>query len=265
MTSPADPGVPEEPAGGPPDLTGEVAFVTGTTSGIGRRFAEVLAAHGATVILTGRRAERLDAMVADFGARGWSGVALPLDVTDAGALVAAVEQVSSEVGDVTILVNNAGIPDARLAHKMPLELVDRVLDTNLRAPYVLSGEVAGRLIDAGRPGRIVNVSSMFARAYADPGASLYAITKAAVVRMTEVLAVEWARYRINVNCIMAGAVATEMMDGMIERIGDPSEGFARRRLLEPAHLDATLLYLVSPGAEAVTGATIAVDDGQYPR
>jgi NAD(P)-dependent dehydrogenase (short-subunit alcohol dehydrogenase family) len=253
-------------AAGPlPDLTGQVALVTGTTSGLGRRFAEVLAHHGAAVVLTGRRADRLDAMAEELREDGHSCLPLPLDVTDAESLPAAIDKVREELGIVTILVNNAGIPDARLAHTMPLDLIDRVLDTNLRAPYVLSCAVARDLIESDRPGRIVNISSMFARTYADAGASLYSITKAGVVRMTEVLAVEWARYGINVNCIMAGAVSTEMLDGMIERVGDPSGGFPRKRLLTPAQIDSTLLYLVSADSEAVTGATIAVDDGQYPR
>lgn len=253
-------------ASGPrPDLNGQVALVTGTTSGLGRRFAEVLADHGATVVLTGRRAERLETMADEWRAAGRSCMPLPLDVTDAESLPDAVARVREELGVITILVNNAGIPDAALAHTMPLDLIDRVLDTNLRAPYVLSCAVARDLIEARLPGRIVNISSMFARTYADAGASLYSVTKAGVVRMTEVLAVEWARHQINVNCIMAGAVATEMLDGMIERVGDPSGGFPRRRLLTPAQLDSTLLYLVSGHSEAVTGATIAVDDGQYPR
>lgn len=255
---------PSPPTPGP-DLSGQVALVTGTTSGLGRRFAEILAGHGAAVVLTGRRADRLETVAAELRAAGHSCLPLPLDVTDAASLPAAVDRIRGELGMVTILVNNAGIPDARLAHTMPLDLIDRVLDTNLRAPYVLSCAVARDLIESDRPGRIVNISSMFARTYADAGASLYSVTKAGVVRMTEVLAVEWARHRINVNCIMAGAVATEMLDGMIERVGDPSDGFPRERLMTPAQIDSTLLYLVSPDSEAVTGATIAVDDGQYAR
>ena len=97
------------------------------------------------------------------------------------------------------------------------------------------------------------------------GAALYSITKAAIHRMTEVLAVEWARFNINVNCIAPGAFASEMMDGMLSRMGDITKYFPRGRLGDPAQLDSTLLYLVSPASEAVTGTTIKVDDGQGSR
>jgi len=94
---------------------------------------------------------------------------------------------------------------------------------------------------------------------------LYSITKAAVNRMTEALAVEWARYGINVNAIAPGAFSTEMMDGMIERIGDFTPSLPRKRLGDPAQLDSTLLYLVAPSSECVTGTVVKVDDGQGRR
>jgi NAD(P)-dependent dehydrogenase (short-subunit alcohol dehydrogenase family) len=97
------------------------------------------------------------------------------------------------------------------------------------------------------------------------GAALYSITKAAVVRMTEALSAEWAAFRINVNCIAPGAFESEMMDGMISRIGDISKAFPRRRVLDPALMDSTLLYLVAPSSEAVTGTVIKIDDGQGPK
>ena len=98
-----------------------------------------------------------------------------------------------------------------------------------------------------------------------PGPRSYSITKAAVARMSEVLAVEWARYGINVNCIAPGAFNSEMMDGMIGRIGEFADRFPRRRMGEAPQLDSTLLYLCSPASEFVTGATIFVDDGQGTR
>jgi NAD(P)-dependent dehydrogenase (short-subunit alcohol dehydrogenase family) len=140
-----------------------------------------------------------------------------------------------------------------------------VLDTNLRGPYILSCEVARRLIDAGRPGRIVNISSMAAYHYDGMGAALYSVTKAGVVRMTEALAVEWARHGINVNGIAPGAFRSEMMDGMLERVGDITKGFPRKRIGEPEQLDSTLIFLCSPASEVVTGTVVKVDDGQGSR
>jgi len=247
------------------DLTGQTALVTGASSGLGLRFAQTLAAAGAKVALAARRVEKLEQVCREIREAG--GVAEPfaLDVMDAERCIAVVGEVEAALGTVTILVNNAGIPDAQRAHKMSLELIDRVLDTNLRGPFVLSCEVARRLIDQQLPGRMVNISSVGAFSYGGNGAALYSITKAAIIRMTEALAVEWARYNINVNAIAPGAFASEMMDGMLQRVGDITQAFPRKRLGDPAQLDSTLLFLVSPSSEFVTGTFVKADDGQGSR
>lgn len=246
------------------DLTGQVALVTGATSGLGHRFAQTLAAAGASVVACGRRADRLDELVQLINGRGHHAASAVLDVTDPDAIVAAVDTAEAAFGTVTILVNNAGIPDAARATKMSLELIDAVLDTNVRAPYLLSCEVARRLIETKQPGRIVNISSVGAFSYGGEGAALYSISKAAVNRMTEALSVEWARFHINVNAIAPGAFASEMMDGMMERLGVnfAEQASPRKRLGDPAQLDSTLLYLCAPSSEFVTGTVIRVDDGQ---
>lgn len=247
------------------DLKGQTALVTGASSGLGLRFAKTLAAAGAKVALTARRVEKLEQVAKEI--RDAGGVAEPfqLDVMDAEACIKVVGDVEAKLGPVTILVNNAGIPDAQRAHKMSLELIDRVLDTNLRAPYVLSCEVARRLIDKKLPGRMVNIASEAAFHYGGNGAALYSITKSGVIRMTETLAVEWARYNINVNAIAPGAFASEMMDGMLERVGDITKHFPRQRLGDPAQLDSTLLFLCSPSSEFITGTYVRADDGQGSR
>lgn len=247
------------------DLTGQVALVTGATSGLGRRFARVLAAAGAAVAVAGRRVERLEEVVREIEAAGGRAVGVRLDMTDSDSILGAVAEAEQALGTVTILVNNAGIPDAQRAHKMSLELIDNVFGTNLRGPFVLACEVARRLIAAELPGRMVNISSVGAFHYGGNGAALYSITKAGINRMTECLAVEWARYHINVNGIAPGAFSSEMMDGMLERMGDITQHFPRKRLGDPAQLDSTLLYLVAPSSEFVTGTVIKVDDGQGPR
>ena len=247
------------------DLSGQVALVTGTTSGLGWRFARVLAAAGARVALTGRRSERLEELAETIRKEGGECAAFRLDMTDMDEVAGVVGKAEEALGPVTILVNNAGVPDAQRAHKMPMDLIDRVFDTNLRGPYVLSCEVARRLIAQELPGRMVNISSIGAYQYSGQAAALYSITKAGIVRMTEVLAVEWARFQINVNGIAPGAFASEMMDGMLSRMGDFSGGFPRKRICDPAQLDSTLLYLCSPSSECVTGTVIKVDDGQGAR
>jgi len=247
------------------DLTGRVALVTGASSGLGRRFALTLARCGAKVAITGRRLNRLEELAEEIHAFGGEALPIQLDVTDGEQLPEAVAKAEAALGLVTILVNNAGVPDAQHAVKMPPSLIDNVLDTNLRAPYVLSCEVARRLIKAGKPGRIVNISSIAAFHYAGNGAALYSISKAGIARLTEALAVEWSRFHINVNAIAPGAFESEMLAGMLERMGDLASRYPRRRLGNPAQLDSTLLFLVSPSSECVTGTVIKVDDGQGPR
>ena len=242
------------------DLTGQVALVTGASSGLGYRFARVLAAAGAKVAIAARRVDKLEALAEEIRAAGGTALPIAMDATDAGQLIAAVAKAETELGVVTILINNAGIPDAQRAHKMSLELIDQVLDVNVRAPFILSCEVARRLMAAEKPGRIVNIASAAAFSYAGGGAALYSVSKAAVARTAEVLAVEWAR-----NAIAPGAFASEMMDGMLSRVGDITQRFPRQRLGDPAQLDSTLLYLVGPASEAVTGTVIRVDDGQGGR
>lgn len=247
------------------DLSGHVALVTGATSGLGERFARVLAESGASVAIAGRRKDRLDSLSKELREAGATVFAISMDVADAASLAGAVAEVEEALGTVTILVNNAGMPDAQLATKMSLELIDQVMNVNLRAPFILAREVAQRLIKAGKPGRIVNIASMAAFSTMK-GASLYAVTKAGVVRMTEALAVEWAALNINVNCIAPGAFDTEMLSGMRSRVGDGFiESNPRKRVGHVAQLDSTLLYLVSPASEAVTGTVIKVDDGQGGR
>ena len=248
------------------DLTGRVALVTGASSGLGARFAEVLAAQGAAVVLAARRLDRLEALAAKIEASGGKALAVQMDATDAASMVAAVAAGEAAFGTVDILVNNAGMPDAQRAHKMTTELIDQVLGVNLRGPWILACEVARRLIAAEKPGRIVNISSVAHYRYDGGGAALYAVTKTAIARMTEALAVEWAHYGINVNAIAPGMFVSEMTDGMFERMGgNPAKLLPRGRVPVPEQMDSTLLYLVAPASECVTGAIIRIDDGQSAR
>ena len=253
------------------DLSGEVAIVTGATSGLGERFARVLAAQGAAVAVTGRRAERLDALVAEIEALGGTALSVPSDMSDMADVETIAERVEAALGLPTILINNAGMADGQLATKMDPAFMERLMTVNLTAPFLLAREVAKRLIKAKRPGRIVNIASVAAYQYDGNGAALYSTSKAAIARMTETLAVEWSRFHVNVNAIAPGIVKSEMTDGMAQRMkaGDSAEGFAahtrRGRVPTPDWLDSTLLYLVDPDSHAVTGTVIVVDDGQQNR
>jgi NAD(P)-dependent dehydrogenase (short-subunit alcohol dehydrogenase family) len=247
------------------DLTGRTAIVTGASAGLGRRFAKVLAACGAKVACTARRKDRLDDLVNEITADGGTAQAFALDVRDADQLQAIIPAVTEALGQPDILVNNAGIVDAERATKMSIELIDDVFDTNLRSVFILSNEFARPLISKKMPGRIVNIASIAATHYDGHGAALYSTTKAGVVRVTETLAVEWSKFHINVNGIAPGAFSSDMMDGMLDRMGDFSVHFPRKRLGQPEQMDSTLLFLVSPSSDAVTGTVIKIDDGQGSR
>lgn len=246
------------------DLSGKVALVTGASAGLGERIARVLAAQGAKVAIAARRLERLEALTAELGGAERI-LPIALDVTDAKALIDTVETTERELGPIDFLVNNAGITMAQYATKMSTADIDRLLAINVRAPFILSCEVARRLIARGAAGRIVNIASTSAFEYKGNGAALYATTKGAVVRMTETLAVEWTKFGINVNAIAPGAFESEMLDGMIERVGDVASKLPRKRVMKVSQLDGALLFLLSPSSDAITGSCIRADDGQVFR
>jgi NAD(P)-dependent dehydrogenase (short-subunit alcohol dehydrogenase family) len=250
------------------DLTGRVALVTGASSGLGWRFGQVLAACGAKVAIAARRTDRLEELARLI--EGFGGTVLPveLDVSDVSKALPTFDRIEAELGPVDILVNNAGVNAAGWASRMSLEQIDAGIDTNFRGPWVLSAEFARRAIARkAEAGWIVNIASIGAFMYTGTVAgSLYSVTKSAMVRMTEVLAKEWAAYHINVNCIAPGTIASEMVQGMIDRRGeDFIKAFPRARLGYPDDLDSTLLFLVSPSSRFVTGTIIKADDGQLPR
>lgn len=248
-------------------LDGRVALVTGASSGLGRRFAQVLASRGAAVALAGRRVDRLETLAAEIRAAGGRAYPVELDVREAAALPDALARVQADLGLVDILINNAGVSEGRFAIDLTLAQVDSIIDTNFRAPFVLATAFARALIEAGRPGHIVNVASVGAyHSTASSGAALYCANKSAVIRLTETLAMEWARHGINVNAIAPGVFRTEMTAAHLETHGAAALArMPRQRAGEPAQLDSTLLYLVSPASAFVTGICVRVDDAQFPR
>ncbi|WEK40013.1 MAG: SDR family oxidoreductase [Candidatus Brevundimonas colombiensis] len=248
------------------DLSGRVALVTGASAGLGRYFALTLARAGAAVVLCARRLEVLEDLAEDIRAEGGRALPLALDLSDASAMAGAFDAAEAAFGTVDILVNNAGVADGKYATRMTLEEVDHVLAINVRAPFLMATEAARRLMAAEMPGRIVNLSSVAAYTYTHKSAAaLYATTKAAVVKMTEALAIEWSAQKINVNAIAPGLFRSEMSAGYIERAGDFTGRFPRGRVGEPEFLESTLLYLVDPASGFVTGTTIIVDDAQQGR
>ena len=248
-------------------LTERIALVTGASSGLGARFARVLAEQGATVALAARRVERLKDLRAEIEAAGGQAHIVQMDVADAGKIAAAVDHVASACGPIDILVNNAGISEqGRLVDVAP-EDFDRVFQTNVRGAFFVAQQVARRMIAhaKGRPefrGRIINIASV-AGMRVLPQIGVYCMSKAAVVQMTKAQALEWGRFGINVNAICPGYIRTEINEAHWDTEAGRKllERLPRRRVGGAEDLDGLLLLLAGEGSDFINGAIIAADDG----
>jgi len=245
------------------DLTGKTAIVTGATSGLGRRFALVLAKAGAAVAITGRRVDRLESLKREIENLGGRALPLALDVTDLASIEACVAETERALGPVDILVNNAGMNIQALPHQVTSESYDTMFDTNVRGAFFMAQSIGTRMIARGAGGRIINIASIGAHTVL-PGLTVYCMTKAAIGMMTKSLAREWARYDINVNAICPGFIETELNTDWFHSEGGLKQikSFPRRRLGMESDLDGTLLLLASDHARLITGSLVTVDDGQ---
>ena len=241
------------------DLTGEVALVTGASSGLGFRFAEVLAAHGAKVIAAARRVERLQALAAESP----NIFPLELDVTQTESLSEALDKAEAACGPLTLLINNAGWGGLDDSFQHTADDWRRLQATNVDSVWHLSQAFAKRLIARKQPGGIINISSVAGYIVSETPAP-YAIGKAAVVQMTRALGYELARHKIRVNGIAPGYIHSEMTDDYLASDAGKAmlKRVPQRRAGQPSDLDGTLLLLASPKASGfMTGATIIVDGG----
>ena len=265
----ADRSRPAESASGtsprPFDLTGQVAIVTGATSGLGRRFAEVLHAAGANVVLTGRRADRLD----ELAGKLTRAIAVPADITNADQRAEVFGAALNRFGRVDVLVNNAGVSgDPVAAESMPAQRWATTIDVNLSCAFAMAQLAAAPML-AQSHGSIVNVTSVFGLvANAPVMDAAYAASKAALVNLTHELAVEWAMRGIRVNAIAPGWFPSEMTAGMID--DESSQRYIRRfcpmqRMGHEDELDGILLFLASDASSYCTGQTIAIDGGWIAR
>jgi 3-oxoacyl-[acyl-carrier protein] reductase len=246
------------------DLSDEVALVTGASSGLGDRFARVLAAHGAKVALAARRIDRLRSLEADIAAHGGTALALALDIAEPAQIPKAFDAAAEALGPVTILVNNAGVSGQKRALDLSAEDWRQVLDVNLDGVWFTAQEAARRMVAAGKPGSIINIASVLGFRVA-PTLAAYAVAKAAVVQLTGALAVELARNHIRVNGIAPGYILTEInRDYFMTPAGEAMKNsIPQRRIGDPGDLDGTLLLLASRQASGfMTGTTVVVDGGQ---
>jgi 3-oxoacyl-[acyl-carrier protein] reductase len=245
------------------DLTGRVALVTGASSGLGMRFAEVLAAQGAAVGLVARRTDRLAALKKRIEHAGGRALAISADVTDRTAMMRAFDAAEQAFGTVTILVNNAGIAHGNRAVEMPEEAWRRVLAIDLDAVFFWAQEAARRMLAAAKSGAIVNISSVLGFGVSK-GTAAYAVSKAGVIQLTKALALELSFKGIRVNAIAPGWIVTDLNRDYLAS----EHGAAIKREIpvgrfgEERDLDGALLLLVADAGRFISGATIVVDGGQ---
>jgi NAD(P)-dependent dehydrogenase (short-subunit alcohol dehydrogenase family) len=245
-------------------VAGRVALVTGASSGLGKRFAQVLAAEGAKVVVAARRKERLDELVGEIGANA---CAVQCDVTDEAQVVAMFDAAEQKFGLVDTVVNNAGMTHANNAVTQDIADFRRIMDLNVTSVWCVAREAARRLIKAGPEtsarGRIVNIASMAGRIVI-PNVTAYNTSKAACAHLTRSLAREWARYGINVNALSPGYVATELTEEWLNGEGGAKTigKSPRRRIMDAESLDEALLFLCSDNSKFVTGTDVLVDDAQ---
>ena len=245
------------------DLTGRVALVTGASSGLGVRFAEVLAEAGAAVALVARRVERLEAVKARIAESGGRAIAIAADVLDRAAMTRAFDRAQADLGMVDILINNAGVVHADRAVELAEAEWRRVLGTNLDAAMVWSQEAARRLIAAEKGGAIVNIASILGFGVAK-GVAAYAVSKAGLIQLTKALGLELAGRGIRVNAIAPGWIVTDLNRDYLasERGTAILKDIPLGRFGEVRDLDGTLLLLASDAGRFITGTTIVVDGGQ---
>src|SRR3954451_4855618 len=244
------------------DISGQVVLVTGASSGSGRNFAEVLAAAGAKVAAGASRSERLEEAGREIESRG--GICLPLagDVTKQDSIRETIAAAEAQLGPLSVLVNNAGVVVSKPLFEHTEEDWDYVVDTNLKGAWLAAREFAHHLVEAKRPGRIVNISSILASRTIGR-VPAYCAAKAGLTHLTQVLAMELARYGILVNALAPGYVETDFNREYFQsEAGQRLIGrIPLRRLGQAPDLDGALLFLASPASAYVTGAVIAVDGG----
>ena len=243
-------------------LDGKIALVTGASGGLGRHFAQVLAAAGARVCAAARRMDKLTETVAEIEAAGGRAFGVDMDVTDKDSVSAAFGLIEEQAGPVTVVVNNAGIAGSKLALDLEEGDWDRVLDTNLKGAWTVAQAAAKRMAEAESGGVIVNIASVLGLRVSK-GVVPYAVSKAGLIQMTKALALEWARHGIRVNALAPGYVETDLTrDYLATEAGRTLMGrIPQRRPAELAELDGPLLLLASDASSYMTGSVVAVDGG----
>ncbi|HXN86511.1 MAG TPA: SDR family oxidoreductase [Candidatus Binataceae bacterium] len=247
-------------------LRGHIGLVTGASSGLGVECAHALALAGADVVLVARRADRCEKFAGELGKKyGVRAIGIGVDVALEADLDRVIETSRAKLGDVDILINNAGVSPTGRAENFKRESWDNALAVNLTAPMMLSQRVARRLIETHKPGRIINMVSIYANVASSVyRLSAYCATKAGLANLTRQLAVEWAPHNILVNAIAPGWIPTEATEGGMAKGGNKQrmEMFTpMNRVGQPEELRGAVIFLASAASSYVTGTVLSVDGG----
>lgn len=252
------------------DLSGRVAFITGASGGLGAQFARTLARAGAAVVLAARRTEKLKELRAQIESEGGDAHVVQLDVTDVASIKSAVAHAETEVGSIDILINNSGVSTTQRLVDVSEDDYDYVLGTNTKGAFFVAQEVGKRMLARAKGaapgtytgGRIVNIASM-AGLKVLPQIGIYCMSKAAVIHMTKAMATEWGKFGINVNALCPGYIDTEINHHhwQTEQGQKLISMLPRKRVGQPADLDAVLVMLCAKESHFINGAVIAADDG----
>jgi 3-oxoacyl-[acyl-carrier protein] reductase len=243
-------------------LQGQIALVTGASRGIGQAIALELGKQGATVIGTATTDKGAQAITDYLAAAGVKGTGLALNVNDAAQIDAVLDSIRKQFGEVSILVNNAGITKDNLLARMSDEEWDDVIATNLKSVFRLSRAVLRAMMKA-RAGRIINISSVVGSS-GNPGQTNYSASKAGMAGFTKSLAQEIGSRNITVNCVAPGFIDTDMTQVLgEEQRAKLVEHVPLKRLGQPADIAAAVAFLAGPGAAYITGTTLHVNGGMY--
>ena len=244
------------------DLSGKVALVTGSTSGLGQAIAGGLAKTGASVVINGRNRERLDATVAKLKQSGLKATGVAFDVTSEPEVEAAVKKIESEIGPIDILVNNAGIQRRAPLLDISTDVFEEVLKHNLTSVFIV-GRTVARQMAARKRGKIVNIASL-ASEVARRTIGPYTAAKGGVRQITKTMCVEWAEHNIQVNAIGPGYFRTELNRALWEDDEFNKWVYARTpaaRWGEPEELIGVAIFLSSAASDFMNGQTVYVDGG----
>jgi len=243
-------------------LEGQVAIVTGASQGIGQAIAITLAKEGAAVIVNGRNIESIKKVADEVKSLGGQAQPVKADVSNSKEVSKLVEQTLDKFQKIDILVNNAGVNKLVPTLELTENQWYNIIDINLKSQFLCSQAVAKQMIKQKR-GKIVNIASIGAH-IGTPGQAAYAASKAGIVQLTKVLAVEWGKYNINVNAVSPGMTMTAMMEALIKERPDFIEGIKRIPLGRPARpedIANVVLFLVSSESDYITGQELIVDGG----